>query len=219
MKRAVLALIIILALFTACVQVQTTPPATTPTTPAATPAPSAPTPAASTAAPADTTSSFNLPEVTLFSIKPFNTVANYPAVLKWEVKNSTDIVIEPNIGIVQPSGSKDLTTPFGTVNYKLTATNAQGSIIAMTTLTISGDLPGRDTPRVTEFTASPYVIKKGDSARLTWKTIAASAVTLDGKTVAADGTILVTPTETSIYNLVATSSDGTQYQTVVVNVK
>jgi hypothetical protein len=215
MKKAMLTLIIALALFTACVQVQTAAPAATP--PAA--APAAQTPAATTAAPADTVSSLNLPEVTVFSVKPFNTVREYPAVLTWSVKNAADVIIEPNIGIVPATGSKDFNTPLLTTNYKLTATNAQGSIIATTTLTISGDLPGRDTPVIREFAARPYVIKKGESAILTWKTIAASAVTLDGKTVAAEGSMQVSPGETSIYNLVATSSDGTQYQTTAVNVK
>jgi len=208
MKKVMVSLVIALALFTACVQVQ--PAAQTP---------AAQTPAASTAAPVDTVSSFNLPEVTAFSVKPFNTVREYPAVLTWSVKNATDVFIEPSFGIVQPTGSKDFNTPYITTNYKLTATNAQGSIIATTTLTISGDLPGRDTPVVREFTARPYVIKKGETATLSWKTQAASAVTLDGKTVAGEGTMQVNPGETSIYNLVATSTDGTQYQTVAVNVK
>lgn len=219
MKIVIITMLVVLALLTACVNVQLNQPAATPATipPASTPATQAP--GNSTVTPANAVSSFNLPEVTVFSIQPFNTVANYPAVIKWEVKNATDVVIEPNIGIVQPIGQKDLMTPFGTTNYKLTATNAQGSIIATTTLTISGDLPGRDTPVIKQFTASPYVIKKGDSATLSWKTQAASAVTLDGKTVGADGSMKVTPGETSEYVLIATSSDGTQYQTITVNVK
>jgi hypothetical protein len=215
MKKAIIPLLIALALFTACVQVQTTTPPATPSTPA----PSVQTPAATAPAPADAVSSFNLPEVTVFSVKPSNIVREYPAVLTWDVKNATDVVIEPNIGIVPAAGSKDFTTPLITTNYKLTATNAQGSIIATTTLTISGDIPGRDAPVVREFAARPYVIKKGESSILTWKTVAASAVTLDGTTVAADGSMRVTPGETSVYNLVATRSDGTQYQTVTVNVK
>jgi hypothetical protein len=217
MKKAMIPLIMALALFAACVQVQPVPPAATPVTPAPSQTPAAGAPG--TPAPANTVSSFNLPEVTVFSVKPFNTVGNYPVVLTWDVKNASDVTIEPNIGIVPPSGSKDFNTPLITTNYKLTATNAQGSIIATTTLTISGDLPGRDTPVIREFSARPYVIKKGETATLGWKTVAASAVTLDGKTVGAEGIMQVTPSETSIYSLVATSSDGTQYQTVAVNVK
>jgi len=215
MKKVFLPLLIILAISMACVQEEIVPPAATPATPA--PVEQA-APAAATT-PADTVSNFNLPEVKVFSVKPVNTVHNYPAVLKWEVANATDVVIEPNIGIVEATGSKDFTTPFMTTNYKLTATNARGSIIATTTLTISGDLPGRDTPVVKEFTAKPCVIKKGESATLAWKTIAASAVTIDGKSVPADGIMQVTPGTTSTYTILATSSDGTQYQTVTVNVK
>jgi hypothetical protein len=215
MKKVLLALFITLVVSIACANTETIPPATAPSTPA----PTVQTPSAGTATPADSASSFNLPEVKVFSVKPFNTVRDYPAVLTWDVKNATDVVIEPNIGAVPGSGSKDFTTSFMTTNFKLKATNAQGSIIAITTLTISGDLPGRDTPVIKEFTARPYVIKKGGSCTLSWKTVAASAVTLDGKTVPAEGSMQVTPGETSEYTLIATSTDGTHYQTIAVNVK
>jgi hypothetical protein len=216
MKKVLFILFISLITSAACAPAQTTTPAAAPSIPA----PASPTPAATQPlTPEEVAASFNLPYVALFTVQPFNTIANYPVVLKWEVKNSTDIIIEPNVGIVQSTGSKDFTTPFGTTNYKLTATNAQGSVIATTTLTISGDLPGRDAPVIKQFTASPHIIKNGHSSNLAWKTVAASAVTLDGKTVAAEGSMQVSPTETSTYNLIATGTDGTQYQTVTVNVK
>jgi hypothetical protein len=216
MKKALFILFISLMISAACAPTPTTMPA-----PAlSTQMPASQTPVATQPlTPEEVAASFNLPYVAIFTVQPFNTIANYPVVLKWDVKNSTDIVIEPNVGIVQPIGSKDFTTPFGTATYKLTATNAQGSVIATTTLTISGDLPGRDAPVIKQFTASPHIIKKGKSSTLAWKTVAASAVTLDGKTVAAEGSMQVSPTEISTYNLIATSTDGTQYQTVTVNVK
>jgi hypothetical protein len=216
MKMAVIILFISLVIFGACAPAQPTAPAAAPVAPApAAPAPAAPQPLTEE----DIAASFNLPYVALFSVKPVNTVGNYPVVLKWDVKNSSDIIIEPNVGIVQPTGEKAFNTPIMTTTYKLTAANAQGSVIATTTLTISGALPGRDTPVVRQFTASPSIIKKGESSTLAWKTVAASGVTLDGNTVSAEGSIQVSPTVTSTYNLVATSSDGTQYQAVTVNVK
>jgi hypothetical protein len=216
MKTVLFMLFISLMVSAACAPAPTTIPA-----PAlSTPAPASPMPAATQPlTPEEVAASFNLPYIALFTVQPFNTIANYPVTMKWNVKNATDIIIEPNVGIVEPNGSKDFTTPFGTTTYKLTATNAQGSVIATTTLTISGDLPGRDSPVVKQFTASPPIIKKGESSTLAWKTVAASAVTLDGKTVAAEGSMQVSPNETSTYNLIATSTDGTQYQTVTVNVK
>lgn len=212
MKTAIFLIASATILLAACSQPQAAAPATTP----ATPAPAA---TITVTTPVDPTASFNLPRVELFSVKPVNTTRDYPAVLKWDVSNATDVVIEPNVGIVKPTGSYEFTTPGMTTNYKLTATNAQGSIIATTTLTISYDLPGRDTPVVKQFTVSPYVIKKGGSATLTWQTQAASAVTIDGQTVKADGSMQITPAETSTYTILATSTDGTQYQTVTVNVK
>jgi hypothetical protein len=215
MKMAVFILFISLVIFGACAPARPAAPAAAPVAPAPAAPPAAPQPLTEE----DIAASFNLPYVALFSVKPVNTVGNYPVVLKWDVKNSSDIIIEPNVGIVQPTGEKAFNTPIMTTTYKLTAANAQGSVIATTTLTISGALPGRDTPVVRQFTASPSIIKKGESSTLAWKTVAASGVTLDGNTVSAEGSIQVSPTVTSTYNLVATSSDGTQYQAVTVNVK
>lgn len=214
MKPTILILVITLILTIACAQTHPTPstPSATAETPPAQPAPSA-------TQPANGTDAFNLPSVALFAVQPANTIVNYPVTLKWDVKNTSDVIIEPNIGIVQALGSRDFTAPFGTTTYKLTATNAQGSIISSTTLTISGDLPGRDSPAIKQFTATPYVIRKGDSATLEWRTVAASAVTLGDKTVSADGSMQVSPNETTTYMLTATSSDGTQYQSATVNVK
>ena len=214
MKMTIFIFFISLLIFSACAPSQPAAPAPAPVVPVPA-APAAPKPLT----PEDIAASFNLPYVALFTVKPVNTVANYPVVLKWDVKNSSDIIIEPNVGIVQPTGEKSFNTPFMTTTYKLTATNAQGSVIATTTLTISGVLPGRDTPVIKQFAASPHIIKKGESSTLAWVTVAASAVTIDGANVTAEGSMQVSPTETSTYNLVATSSDGTQYQAVTVNVK
>lgn len=226
MKIMVFLAVISITLFSACSQSDSAAPETPSTQqqaasiPATTPAaPSTTVTSTTPTTTSDSTAAFNLPYVELFSVQPVNTTMDYPAVLKWEVKNATSVIIEPNVGIVQATGSHEFTTPDETTTYKLTAENARGSIIATTTLTISFDLPGRDTPVVKEFTASPYVIKKGESATLKWKTQAASAVTLDGQTVNADGNMQVTPDETSTYTILATSTDGTQYQTVTVNVK
>jgi hypothetical protein len=221
MKKVLFVLCFMLIISLACA------PAAPAATPAATPsaAPSTPslppTPpeAAKSLTPEELAASFNLPYVALFTVTPANTISNYPAVIKWDVKNSTGVIIEPNIGVVDAAGSKDIMTPVMTTVYKLKATNAQGAILSTTTLTISGELPRRDAPVIKQFTANPHIIKKGETSTLVWMTIAASAVTFEGKTVQAEGNTQVSPTETTTYNLVATSSDGTQYQSVTVNVK
>ncbi len=219
MYKALLILLISLALLGSCAPSQPTAPVApvekTPLTPSTPPAQVETIPLTEE----DIATSFNLPYVASFTVQPTNTVANYPATLKWEVRNATDVVIEPNIGIVEAVGSKNFMTPMGNTTYKLTATNAQGSVVATTMLTISGALPSRDVPVIKLFTARPHIIKKGESSTLTWKTIAASSVTLNGATVQAEGSMQVTPVDTSIYTLIATGTDGTQYQAVTVNVR
>ncbi len=219
MYKALLIMLISLVLLWACAPSQPTAPV----------APAEKTPLAPSRPPAqvetiplteeDVAASFNLPYISLFTVQPVNTVANYPATLKWEVRNATDVVIEPNIGIVEAAGSKNFMTPLGNTTYKLIATNAQGSVVATTMLTISGALPSRDVPVIKQFTARPHIIQKGESSTLSWNTMAASSVTLNGATVQAEGSMQVTPAETSIFTLIATGTDGTQYQAVTVNVR
>ncbi|RPJ63363.1 MAG: hypothetical protein EHM12_02480 [Dehalococcoidia bacterium] len=222
MKKVLFVLFIVLIISLACAPAApAAAPAATPTaTPSAAPStPPTPPEAAKSLTPEELAASFNLPYVALFTVLPPNTISNYPAVLKWDVKNSTGVIIEPNIGVVDAAGSKDIMTPVMTTVYQLKATNAQGAILATTTLTISGELPRRDAPVIKQFTANPHIIKKGETSTLVWMTIAASAVTFEGKTVPGEGNTQVSPTETTTYTLVATSSDGTQYQSVTVNVK
>jgi len=165
-------------------------------------------------------SSFNLPSVPVFYAQPPNIVAGMPSVLRWEVANASDVFIEPQIGTVPVIGSKNVNPTF-TATYKLTASNAQGSILATTTLTVSSVPVNMDTAAVKSFKASPYIIKKGESAILSWVTVNASSVTLDQGlgTVSAEGSRQVSPTETTTYTLLATSVDGAQYQTATVNVR
>ncbi len=61
-----------------------------------------------------------------------------------------------------------------------------------------------------------YVEGKGET-KLTWKTSNAAEVTINGKKVAADGEMTVSPLQSTRYQLVARQSDGTQTeQTLVV---
>ena len=165
-------------------------------------------------------SSFNLPSVPVFYTQPPNIVTGMPSVLRWEVANASDVFIEPQIGTVPVSGSKNV-NPMFTTNYKLTANNGQGSIVATTTLTVSSLPVNRDSAAITSFKANTYVIRKGESAILSWSTINGSSVTLEPGlgTVAADGSRQVSPAETTTYTLLVTSTDSAQYQTATVNVR
>jgi hypothetical protein len=169
--------------------------------------------------PESTPASFNLPEVVVFSVEPANIVAEQEATLTWEVRNAFDVVIDPGFRIIRAKGSAKVTPVFPTT-YKLSATNDRGTILAATTLTVSGT-PPVEAPVIKFLTVDRYVIKKGETAVLSWKTTEASSVSIDKGvgTVDGTGTASVSPTETTIYMLTAANPRGAQFQSVAVNVK
>jgi len=72
---------------------------------------------------------------------------------------------------------------------------------------------GGPTPEPTAaFTANPATINAGQPTTLTWQTTNATTVTIDSGigTVAASGTLEVTPSDTITYHLTATGVGGTQ---------
>ncbi len=162
---------------------------------------------------------FNLPYVAVFTVKPENTISDSSVLLTWDVQNAFDVVIEPGFMVIPVKGSSQV-TPHFTTTYKLTATNDQGSIVATTTVTISGRMPSTETPVINYFKANPYVIHLGDNATLSWQTVGGSAVNIDNGlgTVAGEGSAQVSPTQTTTYMMILANPSGAQYQTVTVNV-
>ncbi len=216
MRKMMLALIIIMILVAGCVTVVTAPaPAPQPETPSAPEQPATVTPA-----PEPVTPPLNLPEVAVFNVTPANIVSGKYATLTWDVRNCYDVQIEPGLTIIRPQGSQPV-NPVFTTTYRLTATNSQGSIIASTTLTVSGVPPTIDTPVIKSFTATPTVIRSGGSSILSWQTMNGSSATIDKNvgTVAGEGSTQVSPKTTTTYMLTVTNPEGAQFQTVTVNVK
>lgn len=169
---------------------------------------------------ASTPSSFNLPVVAVFAVEPANIASGSVATLKWDVQNSFDVEIEPGLSIIPPKGSREVSPAFPTT-YKLTARNAQGSILAATTLTVSSVPPNAETPVIKYFKATPYVIRRGESATLSWQSTEASSASIDKGvgTVDGSGTRQVKPAETTTYMLTVVNPRGGQFQTTTVNVK
>jgi len=170
--------------------------------------------------PVSTPDTFHLPVVAVLTVQPANIVSGQTAVLMWEVQNAFDVAISPGLSIIPPKGSREVSPAFSTT-YKLTTTNNNGTIIATTTLTVSGVPPGVETPVIKFFTATPYVIKKGESAILSWQSTEGSSASIDKGVGIIDGsgTTRVTPAETTTYMLTVTNPRGAQFQTTTVNVK
>jgi hypothetical protein len=220
MKKIIVSVLLTAMLASACVTIVAPAPSSPPppvTTPPVTPPPGVTQPGNP---PQAVPASFNMPEVVTFTVQPANIVTGGYATLVWDIRNSYDVSIEPRFGIIRPSGSQPVNPPF-TTTYKLTANNSEGSILATTTLTVSGAPPTIDTPVVNHFTASPYIIRRGEPAILSWRTTSGSSVSIDNGlgTVAAEGTVEVSPQATTTYMLTVTSPDGGQFQTVTVNVR
>jgi hypothetical protein len=163
---------------------------------------------------------FHLPLVAVLSVQPANIVSGQTSVLSWDVQNSFDVNISPGFSIIPVKGSREVSPVFPTT-YKLTASNSFGTIIATTTLTVSGVQPNQETPVISYFTAIPYVIKKGGSVTLSWKSKEGSSASINNGVGIVDGsgTTTVTPAETTVYTLTVTNPRGAQFQTVAVNVK
>ena len=142
MKNVLLTIILSTVLAAACVTIVPPAPVTPP--PANNnqynPPPVSTPPASTGSLPQSTPSSFNLPQVAVFNVQPGNIMSGQSATVTWDVRNAFDVDIEPGFEIIRVNGSKMVNPPF-TTNYELTATNDQGSILATTTLTVSGAPP------------------------------------------------------------------------------
>jgi len=74
------------------------------------------------------TSTEKPPVIVAFEVSPVKVTPAESIVLHWEVTGASKIIIEPGIGEVPPSGTKDVIPAHNTV-FKLTATNDGGSVI------------------------------------------------------------------------------------------
>lgn len=74
------------------------------------------------------TSTVKPPVIVSFEVSPAKVTPAESTVLRWEVTGANKIIIEPGIGEVPPSGTKDVIPAHDTV-FKLTATNEGGSVV------------------------------------------------------------------------------------------
>jgi len=126
--------------------------------------------------------------------------------LTWTTNNA--VSADLNGTTVALNGSQTV-SPTVTTTYRITAKNSAGATDW-----------GQATVKVTTvaINASPSSIPPGGSSTLTWATTNAVSATLNGASVAVNGSQAVSPTTTTTYTLVATNSAGTSAsaQTVVI---
>src|SRR2546425_9150636 len=150
------------------------------------------------------------------SANPTTIQPGQSSTLTWTSRNATAVYLDDEQ--VPTSGSK-IVTPSSTKEYEIKATNGDKKVEAEVKVYVSSTAPPPTTPKPTaSLTANPASIQSGQSSMLSWTTADAARVTLNGASVAANGSQSVSPTATATYSLVATNSAGSTTATATVTV-
>ena len=156
-----------------------------------------------------------LPSIDSFSSSTDSIFAGQAATLSWSVVGATSVSINPDIGTVSLTGTKNV-SPGSTTKYVLTASNNAGNSTASATLTVTSS----KIPIITAFSAGPASINAGELSTLTWDVIGAKSINISQGIggVAAKGSTQVTPAATTTYTLTADSDYGSATKPVTVTV-
>ena len=143
-----------------------------------------------------------------FTANPASIAAGQSSTLTWVVQNATSVSISPGPGAVNSASGSTSVTPTATTTYTLTAVGPGGTINATTTVTVTAVTAA--SPQIVRFEANPLTIAPGQQSTLSWATNNATTVSINNGvgSVAANGSVTVSPTQTTTYTLTATNSAG-----------
>ena len=144
------------------------------------------------------------PPTVSLSASPQTIQAGQSATLAWSSSNADAITIDNGIGIVGANGSMTV-SPAQTTTYTITASGTAGTVTSSATVTVIIPAP------TVSISATPQTILAGQSAALTWNSANAGTVTIDQGigSVSPSGSLSVSPTQTTTYNITATGPGGT----------
>lgn len=151
------------------------------------------------------------PEILSFEVDHPTITHGQRVKLSWKTSEAKEVILDDRI--VLPSGSEEI-RPGGTKTYELIAKNQGGSVTKTVRVTVEPVKP----PEVLSFTTEPSTIKKGQEAKLEWKTSNADRVTLDGEQVPFSSSKTVRPDGPKTYELVARSAQGEAKKQLTVTV-
>jgi hypothetical protein len=155
-------------------------------------------------------------QIVRFTASPSSIPTGGQATLSWSTNNATAVSISPTVGTVSANGSTTV-SPASTTTYTISATGADGKTVTSTVQITVGAI----TAQIVRFTANPSSIPAGGQTTLSWSISNASTVTIAPGigSVAANGSVAVSPTSTTTYTISATGTDGkTVTSTVQVTV-
>jgi len=162
------------------------------------------------------------PGITVFSVEPAEIVSGreQSVRLSWQTSNANSVSIEPGIGAVGPSGSREIPAPGSTTPFELLAVGEGGERRQQARVEVR--MP--DPPTIAQFSVTPSRVTAGQhqNVRLTWTTSGAENVTIEpdiGVVDASGSREIATPPTNTTFSLRATNRGGTsdeQAQFVVV---
>jgi len=134
------------------------------------------------------------------SANPTSIASGGSSTLTWTSTNAVSATL--NGATVAVNGSQSV-APTATTTYTFKATSSSGATAsAQATVTVGSSAP------TAGISANPTSIASGGSSTLTWTSTNAVSATLNGATVAVNGSQSVSPTATTTYTFKATSSSG-----------
>ena len=131
--------------------------------------------------------------------------------LSWTSSNADSAEINNGIGSVPVNGSLTV-SPAETTTYTITVTGPGGTATASVTVTVTYPAPS------VSISAAPDTIQSGGSATLSWTSSNADSATIDNGigSVPVDGSITVSPAETTTYTITVNGPGGTATAGVTV---
>lgn len=151
------------------------------------------------------------PRVTL-TASPQTVILGAGSTLSWSSTDADTATIDPGIGSVPPDGSMEI-SPQATTTYTITVNGSGGSSTSSVTVTVLH-------PPEVQLSAEPQTILAGAPATLSWSSMHAETAAIEPGIGSVDlnGSIEVSPGETTSYVITVTGPGGTSQSTAIVTV-
>jgi hypothetical protein len=156
------------------------------------------------------------PVIASFSASPGTINPGETTTLQWSIHGPVNrVTLEPGAGTVTVLNSY-MFTPVETTTYTLTAYSSYGSSKAQVTVNV------RRPPEITSFTATPETMQVGQSATLAWSVsgdVDSLKIEPGVGDVAGQSSVVVYPTQATLYKLTATNAVGSSTAEVMVAIE
>ncbi len=160
------------------------------------------------------------PAIMSFIASNYNIHSGQSADLRWDTQNATEVSIDPGIGSVRPSDSRQV-SPSASTTYTLTA-KSEGQVIqrSITINVTAVAVPAAAKPSVITFVSGSDKIQQGESTKLMWATQNATDVSISELgAVETSGSRAVSPSKTTDYVLTAKGAGESITKSVRVTVE